>query len=546
MSATALTESYVPADASEPVLDLTCGELLREAAHDAPDQLALVEVAPPGAPSLTGAERTDRTWTYTELLAEAESCARRLLERYEPGERVVVWAPNVPEWVILQYGCALAGLVLVTANPALRSAELRYVLEQSRASGLFHADAFRGTDMSAIAAEAARGLPSLRECFSFARWPERFGERAPAGELPAVRPGDGAQIQYTSGTTGFPKGALLHHRGIVTNSRYIWLRGEGRVGGTILSAMPLFHTAGCAMGVLGCANLRATYAMLQLFDPELMLGAIDRHRPDVVTGVPTMLLALLEQPRFAATDTSSVRVVMSGGATVPPELVARVERELGCRFTTVYGQTELSPVVTQTSPSDAERDRACTSGRPLWNVEVKLVDLAGEIVPVGEQGEICARGYQEMLEYFDLPEKTAETIDADGWLHTGDLGRLDERGYLEVTGRLKDMMIRGGENIYPAEIEQALFAQPQVADVAVVGVPDPVWGERVAAVIRPADPAAPPAAAELHAYCRERLAPHKTPVDWFVADEFPLTGSGKVRKFEVQERIAAGAYAPLA
>jgi acyl-CoA synthetase (AMP-forming)/AMP-acid ligase II len=541
MSATALSESYLPADTSLPVLELTCGDLLREAAREAPDQVALVEVAPPGAPSPTGAERTDRTWTYAQLLDEAESCARWLLESYEPGERVVVWAPNVPEWVILQYGCALAGLVLVTANPALRAGELRYVLEQSRAAGLFHADAFRGTDMATIATEAADGLPALRECFSLARWYERFGERAPARELPDVRPGDAAQIQYTSGTTGFPKGALLHHRGLVTNARYIWIRGEGRERGTIVTAMPLFHTGGCAMAVLGCANLRATLILLQLFDPELMLAAIERHRPDVVTGVPTMLIAMLEHPRFAETDVGSVRVAMSGGATVPPELVTRVEREFGCRFTTVYGQTELSPVVTQTSPGDDERDRVQTAGCPLWNVEVKLVDLAGNVVPVGEQGEICARGYQRMLGYFDLPEKTAETIDADGWLHTGDLGRLNARGYLEVTGRLKDMIIRGGENIYPAEIEQVLFAHPQVSDVAVVGVPDPVWGERLAAVVRPADASAPPQAAELHSYCRERLAPHKTPRHWEIVDAFPLTPSGKIQKYVLRETLAKSA-----
>ncbi len=546
MSAAALTDSYIAADTSEPVSELTCGELLRDAARDAPDQVALVEVAPPGSASLTGAERTDRTWTYAELLRDAETCALQLLETFEPGERIVVWAPNVPEWIVLQYGTALAGLVLVTANPALRTNELRYVLEQSRAAGFFSVDAFRGTDMAAIAVEACHGLNDLRATFSFADWPSTFAQRpATPRELPTVSPGDAAQIQYTSGTTGFPKGALLHHRGLVTNARYIWLRGEGTPRGTLLSAMPLFHTGGCAMCVLGCAHLRARYVLMHLFDPELMLAAIDRHRPQIVTGVPTMLIAMLDHPRLCDTDLSSVEVVMSGGSMVPPELVRRIERDFGCRFTTVFGQTELSPVLTQTSPHDEERDRLQTAGLPLWNAEVQIVDLAGNVVPIGEQGEICARGYQSMLEYFELPERTAETIDAHGWLHTGDLGRLDERGYLQITGRLKDMVIRGGENIYPAEIEQELFTHPQVADVAVVGVPDPVWGERVAAVVRPADPSDPPACATLHAYCRARLAPHKTPVDWYLADEFPLTGSGKVMKFQLQEQIAAGAYERL-
>ena len=379
-----LTASLFPADTSQPVLDLTAGDLLRAAAADAGDRVAIVEVAPPG-PSLTGADRTDRTWTYAQLLADAEACARWLSQRFAPGERIVVWAPNVPEWVVLQYGAALAGLVLVTANPALRSGELRYVLEQSRASGLFHTGAFRGTDMGAVAAEASRDLPALRERVDLSLWPQLAREAADlTGELPAVDPGDPAQIQYTSGTTGFPKGALLHHRGLVTNARYIGIRAGFSARETFLSAMPLFHTAGCAMGVLGSAHLRATYVLLQLFDPALMLDAIGRHRPDSLLGVPTMHIALLDHPRFAETDVSSIRVAMSGGSSVPPALVSRVEAAYGCGFTTVFGQTELSPVVTQTSPTDSTADKAGTVGRPLWNVEVKVVDTrTGDVVPVG-------------------------------------------------------------------------------------------------------------------------------------------------------------------
>jgi acyl-CoA synthetase (AMP-forming)/AMP-acid ligase II len=471
-----------------------------------------------------------------------------LLQRFSPGDRVVVWAPNVPEWIVLQYGAALAGLVLVTANPALRAGELRYVLEQSRAAGLFHAHAFRGTDMSALAAEASRGLPELRERVELTRWPDLAREAAGlTGELPFVDPGDPAQIQYTSGTTGFPKGALLHHRGLVTNARYVGLRAGFQPGETYISAMPLFHTAGCAMGVLGSAHVRATYVLLQLFDPGLMLEAIGRFRPDSLLGVPTMHIALLDHPGFADVDVSSIRIAMSGGSSVPPSLVARVEAAYGCGFTTVFGQTELSPVVTQTSPADSTADKADTVGRPLWNVEVKVVDTrTGEVAPVGEQGEVCARGYQQMLEYFDQPERTAETVDADGWLHTGDLGTMDDRGYMAITGRLKDMIIRGGENVYPAEIEQLLFTHPQVAEVAVVGQPDPEWGEVVAAAVRPRNPGDLPTVADLRALCRGSLAPHKTPAAWYVADALPLTGSGKVQKFRVQELIADGAYPRLA
>ncbi|MFC4944145.1 AMP-binding protein [Pseudonocardia sp. GCM10023141] len=539
--------SYHPADTSEPVLDLTAGDLLRGAAADAPDTVAIRELVPAGMGSLTGAERTDRSWTYAELLADAEACARWLLVRLRPGERIVVWAPNVPEWVVLQYGAALAGLVIVTANPALRAGELRYVLEQSRASGLFAASAFRGTDMDAIATEALDGLTAVREHVRFAEWPALAAEaRGLTGDLPAVAAGDPAQIQYTSGTTGFPKGALLAHRGLVTNAYYIGIRAEMERGSTWISPMPLFHTAGCAMGVLGSAHLRATLLLPLLFDPALVLDAIGTFRPAAVLGVPTMLIAMLAHPAFATTDVSSVRMAMSGGSAVPPELVRRVESAFGCGFSTVYGQTELSPIITQTSPSDLPDDRADTTGRPLWNAEVKIADpVDGSPVPIGEQGEIRVRGYLSMIEYFDLPEQTADALDADGWVHTGDLGTLDERGYLRITGRLKDMIIRGGENMFPAEIEQVLFTDSDVAEIAVVGVPDPTWGEVVAAVIRPRDPDAPPTVEKLRALCRSELAPAKTPSLWFVATELPFTGSGKIQKFRVQELLAAGTYKPL-
>jgi len=541
-----LTESYWPADTSTPVLELTTGDLLREAADDAPDQTALVEVAPPGSPSLAGADRTDRRWTYRELLAQAEQCAAWLLSRFAPGERITVWAPNIPEWVVLQYGAALSGLVVVTANPALRAGELRYVLEQSRSAGLFHVGDFRGSDMTAIAQEAARGLPELRGTHSFADWPTTVLAHHADGALPSVEPGDPAQIQYTSGTTGFPKGALLHHRGLVTNARFMIERTQLPRRGAMASAMPLFHTAGCAMGVLGSAHARAAYVLCQLFDPGLVLTATQEHRADVLAGVPTMLIAMLGHPEFDGCDLSQLSVVLSGGSPVPPELVRRVEDRFGVRFTSVYGQTELSPVVTQTSPDDDPDDKALTAGRPLPQVEVAVRDpIRGDTVPLGETGEICARGYQAMLGYFEMPGRTAETLDRDGWLRTGDLGVLDERGFLRVTGRLKDMIIRGGENIYATEIERVLFPHPGVRDVAVLGLPDPEWGEIVAAVVVPAEPGQPPVAADLRDLCRKELAPHKTPARWFVAPELPLTGSGKIQKFRLRELIERGEVTEL-
>ncbi|MBE8523549.1 AMP-binding protein [Amycolatopsis sp. H6(2020)] len=437
--------AYWPADTSRAVLETTTGDLLRQAAVDAGDQLALVEVAPPDSTSLTGADGTDRRWTYGQLLDEAQQCAHWLLSRFSPGERITVWAPNIPEWTVLQYGAALAGLVLVTANPALRPTELRYVLEQSRSAGLFHTAAFRGSDMTAIAHEASAGLPELRTIMCFTDWPATVREHRETGSLPTVRPGDPAQIQYTSGTTGFPKGALLHHRGLVTNARFMIDRTHLPHRGVMVSAMPLFHTAGCAMGVLGGAHQRATYVLCQLFEPTLVLTAAAEHQADLLAGVPTMLIAMLNHPDFDRFDLSRLSRVLSGGSPVPPELVRQVEDRFGARFTLVYGQTELSPVVTQTSPDDAPEDKVTTAGRPLPQLEVAIKDpISGRIVPMGRPGEVCARGYQTMLGYFGMPERTAETLDADGWLHTGDLGVLDERGYLAVTGRLKDMIIRGG------------------------------------------------------------------------------------------------------
>jgi fatty-acyl-CoA synthase len=525
--------AYWPADTGQPVLELTTGDLLRQAAADAGEQTALVEVAPPDAPSLSGADRTDRRWTYRELLAEAEQCAHWLLTRFAPGERITVWAPNIPEWIVLQYGAALAGIVVVTANPALRAAELRYVLEQSRSSALFHTAEFRGSDMTAIARQAT-GLPT----FCFADWQDTVRIHEGEGVLPAVDPGDAAQIQYTSGTTGFPKGALLHHRGLVTNARFMIDRTRLPYRGALLSAMPLFHTAGCAMGVLGSAHQRAAYVLCQLFDPALVLTAAQQHRANLLAGVPTMLIAMLNHADLDRFDLSALSLVLSGGSPIPPELVRQVEDCFGARFTAVYGQTELSPVVTQTSPDDTPEDKATTSGRPLPQLEIAVRDpLTSEVVPVGRQGEICARGYQAMLGYFDLPARTRETVDPDGWLRTGDLGTLDDRGYLTVTGRLKDMIIRGGENIYGAEIEQVLFTHPGVREAAVLGLPDPAWGEIVAAVVVPTHPDRPPGASELHDHCRTHLAPHKTPARWFHTTDLPLTGSGKIQKFLLRERL---------
>ena len=526
-----LSTSYWPADRSQPVLDLTVGDALRDAAAQAPRTTALVQGAVDPA--------ARRRWSYAELLEASERAARALLGRFAPGDRVAVWANNIPEWVILELAAGLAGITIVTVNPALRPQELTYVLGQSQADGIFLIPAYRASPMAEMVQQVRRDLPALREVVSFADWDAFCAEAAPGRALPVVSPDAAAQIQYTSGTTGFPKGAVLHHRGVVNNARLYTARlGLGR-GSVFLSAMPLFHTAGCVMSVLGAAVTRGTLILPPYFDPGLMLELVAAERPGILLGAPTMFIMMLDHPDLATTDISSVRQLLTGGAVVPPALAGRVEAEFGAPLSIVFAQTEASPVITQTAPQDTAEDRAHTLGRPLPQTEVKIVDPAsGQTVAPGVIGELCTRGYHVMTGYFRDPDKTAAAIDADGWLHTGDLASMDERGYCQIGGRLKDLIIRGGENIYPREIEQVLFEHPTVADVAVVGVPDAKWGEQVAAFVRPA-PGRTPDPAELFAYCREHLAPHKTPRYWTVLEEFPQTPSGKIQKFVLRERFVA-------
>lgn len=526
------TESYWPADISAQIVDWTVGEALRRAAAEAPDTTALVV----GAPN----PRERRRWTYEDIFGQAERAARALLGRFDPGDRVAIWANNIPEWVVLEYAAALAGITIVTVNPALRAEELRHVLGHSRADGVFLVPEYRGSQMAEILAGIRSDLPNLRESVSFSDWNDFLSEGSPTQALPEVNPDDPAQIQYTSGTTGTPKGAVLRHRGIVNNARFHAERFGMPLGGVQLSPMPLFHTAGCVMAVLGSLSRRSTLVLMPFFEPRLFLDLAESEGVDSLGGVPTMLIGLLGHPRFPETDLSRVERVLSGGATVPPDLVRRVEAEFGARMSIVFAQTESSPVITETSPEDDPEARAETLGRPLPQTEVRIADPeSGETVPPGHIGEIQTRGYHVMAGYFDDPGATAVAIDHDGWLRTGDLGSMDERGYCRIEGRLKDVIIRGGENVYPREIEQALFAREDVADVAVVGVPDETWGEQIAAFIRPAAGHAP-SEKDLFTYCREHLAPHKTPRHWAFVEEFPLTASGKVQKFVLRERFASG------
>jgi fatty-acyl-CoA synthase len=518
----------VQADTSSPVLDTTIGSVLREAAAGAAEAPAMVE----------GVPGDRRRWSYGELLAAAEQVARALLARFEPGERVAVWAPNVPEWVLLELGAGLAGVTLVTVNPAYQPRELRHVLGQSRSAGVVHAAHHRGLDLGAAIASVRDELPELREVVRIDDGWDAFVAGAGDRGLPDVAPDDPAMILYTSGTTGAPKGAVLTHRAVTNNARlYAERVGLGTPGSVYVNPMPLFHGGGCTIGVLGAMSQRAAHVSVLAFDPALVADLVEQEEATLLSGVPTMLIAVTEHVRDTGRRLPSLRTVLSGGATVPVDLVRRMEASLGVAFAIVYGQTEASICITQTSLDDTAEDKAQTIGRPLPQTEVAVVDPAtGEPLPVGELGEIRTRGYLVMAGYFDMPEATREAVDEDGWLHTGDLGRMDERGYLTIEGRLKELIIRGGENIYPREIEEALMEHPGVGDVAVVGVPDERWGEQVAAVVRPTGPGATEEG--LRAHLLERIARYKVPKVWSFVDAMPLTPSGKIQKHVLRERLA--------
>jgi fatty-acyl-CoA synthase len=532
-----LTTSYWPADTSSPVLETTVGGLLRTAAAQAPDRIALISGDPDPA--------RRRQWTYRELLTGAERAARALRARFAPGEPVAVWAGNCPEWVLLEFAAAFAGLTLVTVNPAYQADELAHVLRHSRARGLFLAAGHRGASLPDILAEVRGQLPDLREVIPLREW-GRFCASGDGGPLPEVDPASAAQVLYTSGTTGRPKAAVLTHRGLTNNARLAASAIGMRDGDTFVQPMPLFHIAGCGLLTLGLVQTRGTHVLMPHFDPALVFELTETYRSVAVGGVATMLTALLGHPARTRHDLSSVRYALSGGAMVPAELARQVEQIFGVALVITFAQTESSCSITATRAADSPADRAETVGRPLPQTEVKITDpRTGDMIPCGTVGEICTRGYLVMQGYLGDPDATSAAVDDDGWLHTGDLGSMDERGYCRIQGRIKEMIIRGGENIYPREIENVLLSHAGVADAAVVGVLDRFWGEEVGAVIRPAGPR-PPTAAELAALCRARLAAYKVPARWLFTDSFPLTSTGKIRKDVLSAQLAAAQPPPAA
>lgn len=533
-----LIQSFWPASDDGQLFDKNCGDVLREAVQREPGRIALIDPGDDGS--------SIRRWTYAQLEHESLRVAALLANRFPPGTHIALFAANSAEWIFVQFGAALAGLVLVTVNPACNAAELGYILRQSRARAIFHQEAYRGQRLRELidAACTMEGLaPELVIAIdSLAGFPTKAAEPA---LLPTVDPRSAAMIQYTSGTTGNPKGVLLSHHSITNTSRIMAeIKGLGQE--TInLSVAPLFHTGGCVGGVLGAVQMGSTLIVQRAFEPALMLDLIEAERVTYTFAVPTMLIALLEAQRLRPRDLSSLTMVFSGGSTVPVEIVQRTEREFGVRLIIGYGLTETSPAITHTRPGDSPQDISETIGRPIPLVEVKIIDPAtGRIQPVDTPGELCCRGFNVMMGYYDMPEATTEAIDTDGWLHSGDLCAMDARGYCRVTGRLKDMIIRGGENIYPREIEEVLITHPSIVSVAVFGVADDYWGEQVGCAFVPS-PGAQPDPAELSAFCQERLSRHKTPRLWYAMAELPLTPSGKIQKFQLSASAAAGAIHPL-
>jgi fatty-acyl-CoA synthase len=515
-----------------PPVDLTVGEALCRAAAEVPDRLALIEGVPEGR----------RRWTYAELLRDAEACARALLARYEPGTRIAVWVPNAPEFTVFQFGAALAGMVLVTINPTFREPELRFSIEQSGARACLVYPEFRGSPMADIARRVKDQVDGLDELIDAAA----FGTFLDSGDsgvgLPHVDALSPAQIQYTSGTTGTPKGAMITHRAIVNDPWQAAILAGGQDGDVWMGILPLFHVGGCVLGGMGTLSLRGTFLPLLNFDAGLALRLIEEEHVTIMNPVPTMVAAMMHHPDFATRDLSALHSIISGGATVPPEMVRSIEESMGVDFTIVFGQTETTGVITMTTTADTIEDKAFTAGRPLPGIEVKIGSTdTGKTVPLGDIGELMTRGYHTMVGYHNNPEGSAAALEPDGWLRTGDLAVMDERGYIRISGRIKDMIIRGGENLFPREIEDELFQHPALTSAVVVGVPDDHYGEIAVAFIEVSERATV-TGDELANYLRTRLSGYKIPGKWYRVTEYPTTMSGKVQKFLLRDRWIAGAY----
>lgn len=532
--------SYAAGETTTPLRDETIGAHLERTVAQWPDREALVEVA------------SGRRWTWRAFDHAVDQVARGLIAAgIGAGDRIGMWAPNCAEWTTVQFAAAKAGAVLVNVNPSYRTHEFAYAVNQSGMRLLLTVTGFKTSDYRGMVEEvtSAGEVPGLERVVYVDTddWQELVagGEGLPADALTerqrGLQPTDPINIQYTSGTTGFPKGATLSHRNILNNGFFVTELLGFTEQDRLCIPVPFYHCFGMVMANLGCVTHGATMVIpAPGFDPSITLRAVQDERCTAVYGVPTMFIAMQNAPDFADFDLSSLRTGIMAGSICPVEVMKRCVNDMHMAEVSIaYGMTETSPVSCQTRVDDDLDRRTATIGRAAPHVEIKIVDPAtGETVPRGEPGEFCTRGYSVMLGYWNDDAKTAEAIDADGWMHTGDLAVMREDGYCNIVGRIKDMVIRGGENIYPREIEEFLYAHPDVEDVQVVGVPDERYGEELCAWVRMRAGAAPLDAAAVKEFATGRLAHYKIPRYVMVVEEFPMTVTGKVRKVEMRERSA--------
>jgi fatty-acyl-CoA synthase len=516
--------SYASGVSELPLLGETIGANLERTVARFGDREALVDVA------------AGRRWTYAELDADVNRLARGLLARgIEPGDRVGIWAPNCAEWVITQYATAKIGAILVNVNPAYRTHELRYVVEQSGLRLLVSAESFKTSDYRAMVTEI--GFTEVVYLGS-PEWAGLFLE-GDAPDISALAFDDPINIQYTSGTTGFPKGATLSHHNILNNGYFVGELINYTEQDRVCLPVPLYHCFGMVMGNLAATSHGACIVLpAPGFDPAATLAAVAAERCTSLYGVPTMFIAELGLPNFAEYDLSTLRTGIMAGSPCPVEVMKRVVAEMNMNEVAIcYGMTETSPVSTMTRPDDTLARRTETVGRVMPHLESKVVDPdSGRPVPLGEPGELCTRGYSVMLGYWNQPEATAEAIDSARWMHTGDLATMDDEGYVNIVGRIKDLVIRGGENVYPREVEEFLYTHPDIADVQVIGVPDAKYGEELMAWIVMRPEATPLTADNVRAFCAGKLTHYKVPRYVHVVDGFPMTVTGKVRKVEMREQ----------
>ncbi|HET8559260.1 MAG TPA: AMP-binding protein [Marmoricola sp.] len=532
-------ESVARGESTPPLLEETIGGNFERMVAEHGDREALVEFS------------TGRRWTYAELDREVDAFARGLVASgLEKGDRIGVWAPNCAEWTITQYATAKIGAILVNVNPAYRTHEFAYAVNQSGMRMLVAAESFKSSDYRQMIADTAADCPGLEQVVHIGTpdWDAvvAAGRGLPESTIPGLMatldPNDPINIQYTSGTTGYPKGATLSHRNILNNGYFTTeLIGFSEVD-RLAIPVPFYHCFGMVMGNLGCTSHGATMVIpAPGFDPETTLKCIEAERCTGVYGVPTMFIAMQNHPDFASFDLTSLRTGLMAGSPCPVEVMKRCVNEMHMAEVGIaYGMTETSPVSTQTRMDDDLERRTATIGRVHPHVEIKIVDpVSGETVERGQPGEFCTRGYSVMLGYWEDPERTAEAIDADGWMHTGDLAEMREDGYCNIVGRIKDMVIRGGENVYPREIEEFLYTHPDILDVQVIGVPDERYGEELCAWIKLREGAQVLGADEVREFCTGKLAHYKIPRYVMLVDEFPMTVTGKIRKVQMREESAA-------